>query len=205
MNKFIKMVTGTVLIAGLSACNATTGATPKTPDGWDSSSEMNIDERLVESAERSAGAAEALAQIESARTAPMESPVASEEMSKMPPELLRPTTVEWMGPALDLTRMLAENIGYSYSVVGKMPPVDIMVSISAIDEPAVKVFEDIGYQVSEFASVYVDPNVKRVEFRFKTNMQESMEAPRVGNAPQYSSGNAGTNPPVKRTKDRLGK
>lgn len=204
MNKFTKAITGTILMASLAACSTTTG-TPQTPDGWDSNSELNIDSRLIESAERSAGATEALAQIESARTAPMEAPVTGGEMSRLPPELLRPTTVEWMGPALDLTRTLAENIGYSYSVVGRMPPVDVMVSISAVDEPAVKVFEDIGYQVSEFASVYVDPNVKRVEFRFKTNEMEAMEAPRVGNAPQYASGGNRSTPPVRNTKDRLGK
>ena len=122
-------------------------------------------------------------------------------MSKLPPELLRPTTVEWMGPALDLTNELARNIGYEFAVIGQMPPVDVMASVSAVDEPAVKVFENIGYQVSEFATVYLDPNVKRVEFRFKTNDMQAMTSPSVMPAP---SRNTSAAPKVVR-KDRIGK
>jgi defect-in-organelle-trafficking protein DotD len=198
-----KVILGTALIAGLSACERIPSSTPQAPEGWDEASAEQIDGRIAESAERSSGAAEALAQIKAAETAPVEPPVAEEEMSKMPPELLRPTTVEWMGPAVELTEMLAQNIGYKYSVVGNEPPVDVMVSVSAVDEPALKVFENIGYQVSEFANVYVDPNVKRVEFRFKGNHHNMEHSPSVKKSSDYSMNHS--TPSVKRHKDKLGK
>lgn len=154
-------ITGALfLAAALSAC----GTTAKSPDEWDSAAEVDVNDTISESADRAANASETLAQIERARTEPVEAPVT--DLSHLPPELQRPTTVEWMGPAVELVGELARNIGYSYSVQGTEPPVDVMVSISVVDEPAVKVFENIGYQVASFANVFVDPNGKRVEFRF---------------------------------------
>ena len=135
----------------------------------ESSAAKQIDERLSKSAERAAAANETLAQVERTRTAPTSPSMDGDAIAKMPPELQRPTSVEWTGPAAQLVEELARNIGYTFSVVGQEPPVDIMVSVSAVDEPAIKVFEDIGYQVSQFAEVFVDPNGKRIEFRFLTN------------------------------------
>ena len=198
------------LVTTLSACNSSlpeflqnsnSENSACCSDTFDAGDQAALDTSLNESADRAAGAAEVLAQIEAARTAPQEPPVAEGEMSKLPPELLRPTTVEWMGPALDLTNELSRNIGYEFAVMGQMPPVDVMVSISAVDEPAVKVFENIGYQVSEFATVFLDPNTKRVEFRFKTNHIQAMEAPAAMPAPARNTQAA---PKVVR-KDRIGK
>jgi hypothetical protein len=102
-----------------------------------------------------------------------------------------------------LVAELARNIGYSYSVIGDEPPVDVMVSVSAVDEPAVKVFEDIGYQVAKFAEVFVDPTGKRVEFRFVSEHQAAAVAP----APKAQSLKAPATQPtsVRRHKEPLGK
>lgn len=202
-SKVSKILLGSTLAMGLSACEMAPTTTSQTPEGWDESAAQKIDSRIAESAEKASGAAEALAQMKAAEVEPVEDPVVQEEMSKLPPELLRPTTIEWMGPAVELVDMLAKNIGYAYSVVGTQPPVDVMVSVSSVDEPAVKVFENIGYQVSEFASVYVDPNAKRVEFRFKQNHHsKTMEKPTVRESQRQNTKNT---PSVKNVKDKLGK
>lgn len=203
MKILTKLILTTALVSGISACNPTLMNQTEdccTPTEWDESSAPEVNDSLTESAERAAGAAEVLAQIEAAKTAPQEAPVAEEEMSQLPAELLRPTTVEWMGPALDLTHELARNIGYEFAVMGQLPPVDVMVSVSAVDEPAVKVFENIGYQVAEFATVYLDPNTKRVEFRFKSNEMAATTTPEVVAAPVAKP----SQPKVVR-RDRLGK
>ena len=201
MIKILKITTGIALAISVSACD--TLPSQSSPTGWDEANETQIDDSLAQSALEASNAAEVLAQIESARTAPMENPMSGDQMNNLPPELLRPTTVEWTGPAVDLTGELAKSIGYSYSVVGQMPPVDVMVSVSSVDEPAVKVFENIGYQVAEFADVFVDPNTKRIEFRFKSNQMEA-HAAGVSKAGSLA-GNSGSATGVKTRKDRLGK
>ena len=201
-----KLVTGTALLTVLAACEPNLSNNSSSPSddmgsSWSSEQASQVGESLANSADRAAGAAEVLAQIEAARTAPEEAPVDAEEMSQMPSELMRPTTVEWMGPALDLLHELSNNIGYDFAVIGTLPPVDIMASISAVDWPAVKVFENIGYQISEFGTVYVDPNTKRVEVRFKSNeVAASADVPSVKKAVRTApSSTTGT------SKDRLGK
>ena len=186
-------------------------------DQWDSAAADQIDDRLSDSAERASDASETLAQIERTRTAPVEESLDGNGIDGMPPELQRPTTVEWTGPAPDLVNELARNIGYDYAIVGTTPPVDVMVSVSAVDTPAIKVFEDIGYQVSKFAEVFVDPNGKRIEFRFLTDdhaedegmpMPQQQPTPKADNeisAPRLSSTPDSEPRSVRRAKDKLGK
>lgn len=101
------------------------------------------------------------------------------DLEKLPPELRRPTTIEWVGPGVDLVGELARNIGYKYAVIGQEPAVDIMVSISAVDEPAIKVFENLGYQVAQYAEVFVDPNAKRIEFRYHSEQVAEASNPQT--------------------------
>ncbi|EPX78066.1 DotD/TraH family lipoprotein [Salipiger mucosus] len=174
---------------------------------WDSEAARQIDDTLSEAAERSANANETLAQIERTRTAPTEDAMDAEDLSDLPPELRRPTTIEWVGPGVDLVGELARNIGYKYAVVGQEPAVDIMVSISAVDEPAIKVFEDLGYQVSKHAEVFVDPNAKRIEFRYHSDrVAEASKAPASRmSAPSFDSSSRKAPTKVRRHKEKLGK
>lgn len=185
------------------------GSKPK--GGPESSAAKQIDDRLSQAAERAAAANETLAQVERTRTAPTDPSMDGEAIASMPPELQRPTSVEWTGPAPQLVEELARNIGYTFSVIGKEPPVDIMVAVSAVDEPAIKVFEDIGYQVSQFAEVFVDPNGKRIEFRFLTNAHADDTPSAKAIAPAHKSPSlnhrqaANTPPAVRKHKEKLGK
>ncbi|MHA6345905.1 DotD/TraH family lipoprotein [Roseivivax sp. CAU 1761] len=206
--KFITKTALVLALLGTSACGALDfgagGRNHPDADGkWDSKAAKQIDETLAKAAERSANANETLAQIERTRTAPTEPSLAGADLENLPPELRRPTTIEWVGPGVDLVGELARNIGYTYAVAGQEPAVDIMVSVSAVDEPAIKVFEDIGYQVAQYAEVFVDPNAKRIEFRYHSDQVAEASAPRMS-APSFNApGKAPT--AVRKHKEKLGK
>lgn len=176
MKNITRLTVGALLLSTMAACAVPVPSSADKTD-WDSKAANQLDERLAEGAARSADAAETLAQVERARTAPIESSLTAAQVAALPPELQRPTTVEWTGPAAELVGELSRNIGYAFSVVGNAPPVDVMVSVSAVDEPAVKVFENISYQIARFGEVFVDPNGKRVEFRFHTEARAAATAP----------------------------
>ncbi len=177
------------LVGTVSACTDNpflSSTTPVDNNNWDSVAAEQIDLQLADAAERAAKANEMLAQVERLRTAPQEPSIDGETISALPSELQRPTTVNWTGPATDLAGEISRNIGYGYSVTGKEPSVPIMVSISATDEPAIKVLEDIGYQVAQFGEIIVDPDMKRLEFRYHSDMLSSntMNSPSLNSSPK---------------------
>lgn len=136
-------------------------------------------QKLSESATRAAMAQEELARIQTARTAPAPRPV-DETMAGVPEDLRRPVTVEWSGPGEEAARRVAGLVGYSFKVVGNPPPTLPMISVSARDQAAVKVFENVGIQSQPFAQVVVDANLHRVEYRYLQSARSaSAPAPRM--------------------------
>ncbi len=121
--------------------------------------------RLSESAERAAAAQADLARIQEARTRPAPRPF-DETLAGVPVELRKAATVEWSGPAPEAARRVAAIVGYSFSVVGNPPATPPMVNIHMREVPAAKAFEDIGLQAQPYGQVVVDPNTRRVEFRY---------------------------------------
>ena len=204
MNRITRGALIATLLSTAAACTQLT--TPMGNEDWDSAAAEQIDLQLSQAAERASEANSTLAQTERTKIAPQESALDGDDISALPPELQRPTTVSWTGPAADLVGELARNIGYDYAVVGNAPSIDIMVSVNAVDEPAIKVFEDIGYQIAQFADVFVDPNGKRLEFRYMSDMVAGTKA----TAPQMKAPSLKGAPKVKRApnvrrKDSLGK
>lgn len=120
---------------------------------------------LSESAARAAKAQEDLARIQAARTPPAPKPL-NENMDGVPAELRRPVTIQWSGPGEEAARRFAALIGYSFATVGQRPATPPMVSISYVDWPAAKVYEDLGLQSAPFAQVVLDARTRRVEYRF---------------------------------------
>lgn len=147
----------------LGAC--ATQAGPTVEPEWDSRSRAEIEDRIAASASRSANALETLAMIERARTEPVPSGI-SEGLQGFPDELRRPTTIEWSGPADEVAERLSKNIGYSFLKSGSEPSIPVMAQLSARDVPTIKAFENIGLQIAPYATLIVDPNVKRVELRY---------------------------------------
>lgn len=165
-----KKVSMTVLAVLATAMLASCG-TSKVPDNdvSDVYGDQSIDKQLGEAAKIAAKAQERLARIESARTTP--APSALDETS-LPEELKRPATVDWSGPAHEAASKLAALIGYDFKITGNRPSVPPMVHVSASDVSVAKALEDIGLQAFPFGEVSVDPNAKRVEFRYLQAQQQ---------------------------------
>jgi defect-in-organelle-trafficking protein DotD len=149
-------------LLALGAC-VTQGNVPSGTPNWDGEEKARVLDLLGQSAKRSAAAQETLAMIERTRTKPTASPI---DETGLPPDLKRPTTMDWSGPGEDAVRQIARLIGYEFRTTGNKPSVPPMIEVSFVDKPVAKALEDIGLQVQPSAQVVVDPNVRRIEFRY---------------------------------------
>jgi defect-in-organelle-trafficking protein DotD len=153
-------------VAGLAACGTNDGARPTGPAvAYDPAIRTEVDQQIAQSSARAANALETLAMIQRARTAPA-APALDE--SGLPEELRRKTTLEFDGPADEAAKSLAEQIGYGFVTTGNPPANPGLVSLDEHDVSVAKALEDLGLQVQRFATVIVDPNLRRVEFRNET-------------------------------------
>lgn len=154
-------------VLALTACATKTGlppvdkthvevSNPNTP------SYTEVTARLAEAAQRTADAVEDLASIEHARTPELYTPVVADA----PPELRLLVTVQWAGPWESLLKVMAERVGYSYRVIGKAPPVPIVVTVDAHQQPYVDVMRSVGLQASGRADLVLDSQRKVVEVRY---------------------------------------
>jgi len=125
--------------------------------------QFDVEQSIAKAADRAAEAQETLAQVQVSRTKPTPS---SLNESNLPEELQRPTTLDWSGPSHEAAERIATLIGYRFSIVGNTPSAPPMVHLSLKDVPAAKALEQIGLQSFPFGEVAVDPNVKRIEFRY---------------------------------------
>lgn len=141
---------------------------------------QTIDQKLATAATTAAKAQENLARIQIARTAP--SPSMLDE-TDLPEELQRPATIDWSGPAHEAAQKIANLIGYSFKITGNRPSIPPMVHVSVVDISAAKALEDIGLQAYPFGEVAVDPNAKRIEFRYLQAQQQPLRA--AGTSPAW--------------------
>lgn len=145
----------------------------------DASAQLLVTEKIADSAGRVARATETLALIQRARTEP--SPPSVDDRA-LPGDLRRSITLNWSGPGEEAARRVSGLLGYEFRVVGNSPAVSPPVQVGAEAVPAAKVLEDIGLQVQGSAQVVVDPNVRRVEYRYIA--QNPLLGPRIrGSAP----------------------
>lgn len=177
-NGFRKALLGAVLLA-LGACAAQGGSSTASNPAWSGHSEAKAEDLLAQSADRAAKARETLARVERTRTPPAPTPV---DETGLPPELRLPTTVDWSGPAPEVAERLAAGIGYEFRILGNPPANPPMANLSVQDLSVVKVLEDIGLQVQPGAQIVIDPNARRVEFRYLGG-HELLDAPELPQAP----------------------
>lgn len=159
----------TVTAASLAAC-AQTGRLPPLDGNTAADIRSDVEQQMAESAARAANSLETLAMIQRARTAPAPSAI---DESTLPPELARKATVEYTGPVAELVRELATTIGYAFLETGNRRGAPGMVSVDSRDISVAKVLEDAGLQVQAYATVIVDPNMKRIELRYESEARES--------------------------------
>ncbi|WP_315921699.1 DotD/TraH family lipoprotein [Mesorhizobium sp. SP-1A] len=161
----------------LASC-ASTGTKTPVDTGYRGAAE--IEQKIASATMTAAKAQENLARVQIARTKPAPLPL---DESNLPPELLTPATINWTGPAHEAAKRIAALIGYSFAVTGNPPAIPPSVNISLVDVPAAKALENIGLQAFPFGEVSVDPNVKRVEFRYLQQHQQPRSV--AGSSPKF--------------------
>lgn len=117
---------------------------------------------LADAADKAASSLETLAAVEQAR-APA---VSVSPIKDAPPELRRAITVNWVGPAAPITKTLADRAGYVFQAVGNEPPVPLVISIDAENEPVIEVLRSIGLQLGTRADVRVDSASRTIEIHY---------------------------------------
>lgn len=157
MNKTAPIILSALLVFTLCACQRTPPRDPQVVTAPDKVSLM-----LAESADKAANALQTLAAVEQAaspgvRVAPV---------SDAPTELGRAITINWVGPADQLTKKLADRAGYGFLTIGDMPPVPLVVSINVTNQPVIDVLRDVGLQMGERANLRVDSSRHMVELHY---------------------------------------
>ena len=117
---------------------------------------------LAQAADRSSTALETLAAVEQKRT-----PQASvAPIPNAPAELRRAVTVNWIGPADQITKMMADRAGYRFIPLGTAPAVPMVVSINVENKPVIDILRSIGLQLGTRADVRVDSDRRVIEMQY---------------------------------------
>lgn len=90
------------------------------------------------------------------------------DYSRLPPDLARPVTIKWNGPVDGAIRAIAQQINYTVlpSANNLATPPNILLDENGT--PAAGLFEKIGAQVAQYATISVDPNKRTVQIIVKS-------------------------------------
>lgn len=75
-------------------------------------------------------------------------------------------SVDWSGPIEELTARIAKAAHYRIRVLGKVPSIPILISLSIKDKSLAEILRDIDYQAGKKANIHVYPNSQVVELRY---------------------------------------
>ena len=75
-------------------------------------------------------------------------------------------SVDWSGPIEELTYRIAKAAHYKVRVLGKVPAIPILISLTIKDQSLAEILRDIDYQARMKASIHVYPNSQVVELRY---------------------------------------
>jgi len=95
--------------------------------------------------------------------------IASAPIGDAPVNLRRAITVNWVGPAEQITKILADRASYNFVTVGVRPSVPVVVSIDVENKPVIEVLRDVGLQLGLRADVRVDADQQIVEIHYAPN------------------------------------
>ena len=133
--------------AGCGPLASSTGALEPAPAAPDPA-----ETRLVEAALRAEAALTALARVRTGQ-APQPAPPLPD---RVPPELLRAVTLDWIGPLETLAGALAERAGYRFVTAGPAPVRPVIVRIGADGRALIDVLRDAGLQAGGAGALTVD-------------------------------------------------
>lgn len=75
-------------------------------------------------------------------------------------------SVDWSGPIEELTARIAKAAHYKVRVLGKVPAIPILISLTKKDQSLAEILRDIDYQAGKRAFLHVYPNSQVVELRY---------------------------------------
>jgi hypothetical protein len=158
------MLTLTTLAAAaaLSACAKSGMETSEAPPIDE------VDAKIAEAVETSSNANKAISEIEVATAAPVRPGPAQHvpENVVLPPESVQPITVDWNGPIETFLQAISERSGYDLAVTGRAPANQVMVTISADEEPLYGVVRRAGNMVHGYADIGFNPANETIELRY---------------------------------------
>ena len=74
--------------------------------------------------------------------------------------------VDWNGPIEDLLERIANAAHYRLRVLGKRPPLAILINLNTKDESLAEILRDIDYQAGNKATIHVYPTNQVIELRY---------------------------------------
>ena len=77
------------------------------------------------------------------------------------------TTVDWSGPIEPLLKDLSKANHWKLVVLGKRPPIPVLITLTAVNEPTVYVLRDIDLQAGSKANLRVNVKKRLLELRYK--------------------------------------
>lgn len=156
----IKLIAFSLSAALLSACGG--------PQDMNTTPGMEeIDRKIEEAVTTTANANAAIAEVEVATTRP-----AAARASRvpgnvvLPADAVQPVTVDWQGGLEPFLAQMAERAGYSFRVSGTRPANEVMVSITANEEPLFGVVRRAGNMAHGHADIAFNPTAKVIEIRY---------------------------------------
>lgn len=75
-------------------------------------------------------------------------------------------SVDWSGPVEELTARIAKASHFKLRVLGQVPAIPILVSLSVKDKSLAEILRDIDYQAGKKAYIHVYPNSQVIELRY---------------------------------------
>lgn len=160
MKRFLNISLLVLLAGSVAACSQNKPVKNDNPQLVASPDKVSL--MLANAADRASVALETLAAVEQSRSPD----IAVAPISNAPKELRRAVSVNWVGPVEPIAKKLADRAGYIFQPIGNPPPVPIVVSVDAENQPVIDVFRSIGLQLGTRADVKVDANRKVVEVHY---------------------------------------
>jgi len=164
MNSIIKKTMAFAALCSsvfITACSGNFLSTaPREPQVVSSPDKVSL--MLAEAADKASSALEALAAVEQERSPA----VAVQPIHNAPPELRRAITLTWVGPADQITKLLADRASYTFLEIGNAPPVPLVVNVDVQNEPVVEVLRDVGLQLGSRADIKVDATRQIIELHY---------------------------------------
>ncbi len=116
--------------------------------------------RIAQAADRATNSLNKLAQIEQFRT-PM-----PDDATLATPGMMRTTSLTWTGPIDQVSRTLAELGGMQFRIVGKEPPLPLVVTVDAHEKPIGEILRDIGFQAGRRADIVLNTATNTIDLRY---------------------------------------